>query len=167
MPKRPTQTNYTTQQVATIRAAIKAGRDALVHGEARARVFASAFFRADGLQLPGGELDKETRRRIESHIMVNINGRDSGAGEEPAIRATILRELARIHNETERFLAMQQPHLLGYQMVLDRVAKRVDCKRYAAVDMFGLGAGVVPAHEIVVLPPCCDGVRWQPIYEDE
>lgn len=161
------QTSYTTQQVTAIRSAVQAGRRALMHGEVQARLFASAFFRAGGLQLPGGELDRETRRRMESHIMVNLNGRDSGADEEPVIRAAIHRELARIHEETERFLAMQQPHLLGYRMILNRVANRSECQRYAAADVFGLGPGVVPAHEIVVLPPCCDGVRWQPVFEDE
>ena len=161
------QQNFTTQQVAAIRVAVQAGRRALMNGEAQARVFANAFFRAGGLQLPGSELDREARRRIESHIMVNLNGRDSGADEKPQIRAAVRREMNRIHDEVERFLAMQQPHLLGYRMILDRAANLSDCRRYAVVDVFGLGPGIVPAHEIVILPPCCDGIRWQPLYEGE
>lgn len=157
--------NYSTQQIDAIRRAIKAGRLALMHGEPAMRTFASAFFRADGLQLPGEELNSETRRRIESIIMVSLNGRNSGAGEEPHIRAAVSRELARIQDEMARFRTMQHPHLIGYRMVLEAVSDRQQCQRYACVDVFGLGAGVVPPHEIVVLPPCCDGIRWQALYE--
>lgn len=159
--------NYSTQQIEAIRAAIKAGRFALMNGEPMARIFASAFFRADGLQIPGEELNPETRRRIESIIMVNLNGRDSVAGEERRVRATVSRELARIQDEMARFTTMQHPDLVGYRMVLDGVNDREQCQRYAAVDVFGLGAGVVPPHEIVVLPPCCDGIRWLALYEQE
>jgi len=161
------QKNYDTQQVATIRTAIEAGRRAMRHGEPSARIFASAFFRAGGLQLPGEELARETRRRMESLIMVSLGGRSISMHEGPGIRAAISRELSRIHDEVGRFQAMQQPHLLGYRAVLDGVADADLCRRYTAVDAFGMGAGVVPAHEIVVLPPCCDNISWQPLYEEE
>ena len=123
------QKNYDTQQVATIRTAIEAGRRAMRHGEPSARIFASAFFRAGGLQLPGEELDRETRRRMESLIMVSLAGRSNSMHEEPRIRAAISRELSRIHDEVGRFQAMQQPHLLGYRAVLDGVADADLCRR--------------------------------------
>jgi hypothetical protein len=158
--------NYSPQQLSAIRAAIKKGRQALMLGDGHPRIFASAFIRAGGLHLPGDDLDRETRRRMEIHIMANINGRHSGADEEPRIRVAIHREVGRIYSEVERFQVMMHPHLIGYQLIIDaQDPVNVVCERYTRLDAFGLGPGIVPPHEIVVLPPCCDEIHWQPIYE--
>lgn len=160
--------NYTPQQIVVIQAAIKRGRQALMRCDEHPRIFASAFIRAGGLQLPGNKLDREIRRRMEIHIMTSINGRHSKIKEGPRIRAAIHREVARIFSEAERFQAMKHPHLVGYHLVIDdQVADHVLCKRYTNFDAFGLGPGVVPPHEIVVLPPCCDGINWKPVYKTE
>ena len=164
----PKQANYTPQQVSAIREAIRKGREAFVRNDQHPRIFASAFIRAGGLQLPGEELDHETRRRIEIHIMANINGRFSGADEPPRIRAAIKREVTRIYDEVERFRATMHYHLVGFQLTIDkRVANRACCEPYTKPDAYGLGPGVIPPQEIVVLPPCCDGIHWKPIFEEE
>jgi len=158
--------NYTPQQIAVIRDAIRKGRQALMRCDENPKIFGSAFIRAGGLNLPGKELDSETRRRMEIHIMTNINGRHSKAKEGARIRAAIHREVARIFGEVERFQLMKNPHLVGYQLVInDQVPDHVLCKRYTKFDAFGLGPGVIPPNEVVVLPPCCDGIRWKPVYE--
>lgn len=160
--------NYTPQQISAIQAAIRKGRQALMRCDEHPRIFASAYIRAGGLHLPGDGLDKETRRRMEVHIMANINGRHVKIEERPRVRVAIHREVARIFGEVERFRAMKHPHLVGYRLVVDnQVADHVLCKRYTRFDAFGLGPGVVPPHEIVVLPPCCDGVIWKPVYKAE
>lgn len=159
--------SYSTEQSAVIRAAIQAGRNALANGERAPRVFASAYLRAGGLQQPGGELDQETRRRIEGRIMAIINQRGSNAPEAPEIQALIDREVGRIHDEFERFQASMHPELAGYRLKLGAtVADRQACRRFARIDIFGLGPGIIPPNEIVVLPPCCDGASWEPIYEE-
>ena len=158
--------NYTPLQITAIREAIRKGREALMRGGGDPRLFASAFIRAGGLQQPGAELDRESRRRMEIHIMANLNGRHTEAGEAPGIRATIRRELARILGEVERFRAMKHPHLIGFRLRIDkRSPARTVCERYARLDAFGLGSGVVPPHEVVVLPPWCDSIHWQPLYD--
>ena len=158
--------NYTPQQIAVIRDAISKGRQALMLCDEHPKIFASTFIRAGGLHLPGNDLDRETRRRMEIHIMTNINGRHSKAKEGPRIRAAIHREVERIFGEVERFQLMKNPQLVGYQLVInDQVPDHVLCKRYTTFDVFGLGPGVIPPHEVVVLPPCCDGIRWKPVYE--
>jgi hypothetical protein len=160
------QKNYTPEQSAVIRNAIREGRVALAKGEQIPRVFASAFLRAGGLQCPGGSLDQETRRRMEGRIMAIINQRGSGEAEEDSIQIMIDREVARIHDEFERFQAMMQPNLTGYRLKIDRsVIDPLACQQFAGMDLFGLGSGVITPHEIVVLPPCCDGAHWEPVYE--
>ena len=160
--------NYTPQQIVVIQYAIKRGRQALMRCDEHPRIFASAFIRAGGLQLPGNELDREIRRRMEIHIMTIINGRHSKIKEGLLILVAIHREVARIFGEVERFQAMKHPHLVGYHLVIDdKVADHVLCKRYTSFDAFGLGPGVIPPHEIVVLPPCCDGIDWKPVYKSE
>jgi hypothetical protein len=164
----PKNDNYTPQQVQAIREAIRKGREAFIRNDEHPRIFASAFIRAGGLQLPGEELDPETRLRMEIHVMANINGRYSGADEPPRIRAAIKREVTRIYDEVERFRLTLHAHVLGFQLKIDRrVAHRGCCKRYTKLDAYGLGPGVIPPQEIVVLPPCCDGIHWIPIYEQE
>ncbi|MCB1859690.1 MAG: hypothetical protein KDI63_15560 [Gammaproteobacteria bacterium] len=162
------ENNYTPQQILSIRSAIREGRRALMQSDGHPRVFASAFIRAGGLQLPGAELDRETRLRLETHIMVNVNGRESGGDETPLHRALIDREVHRIFNEADLLRAMMNPGLVGFRLVVDKTIPNWEfCERYAALDAFGLGPGVVPPHEILVLPPCCDRVRWEAVYENE
>ncbi len=160
--------SYTPQQLTAIREAIREGRRALMQSDGHPRFFASAYIRAGGLQLPGGELDRETRLRLETHIMVAVNGRESGSEEEPAHRALVDREVARIYTEADLLRAMMNPGLVGFRLVIEEgAANRPRCQRYAMLDAFGLGAGVVPPHEILVLPPWCDQIRWEPVYEEE
>ena len=162
------QENYTAQQIVVIQNAIRRGRRALMQRDDHPKIFASAFLRADGLQLPGEDLDRETRRRMEIYIMAAINKRLGEIEEEPRISAAIHREVTRILGETERFQVMKNPELLGYQFVIDnQVADNVRCRYFTRIDLFGLGPGVVPPHEVVVLPPCCDGIQWKPVYETD
>jgi len=162
------QKNYTPQQIVAIRNAISRGRQALMQCDEHPRIFASAFIRAEGLQLPGEDLDRETRRRMEIHIMAAINERHGGIEEEPRISAAIHREVTRILSEAERFQVMKNPQLVGYHLVIDdQVADKVRCKHFTNIDVFGLGPGVVPPHEVVVLPPCCDGIQWKLVYETD
>ena len=162
------QENYTPRQIAAIQNAIGRGRQSLMQCDEHPRIFANAFIRAEGLQLPGEDLDRETRRRMEIHIMAAINERHSEIEEEPRISAAIHREITRILGESERFQMMKNPYLVGYHLVIDdQVADKCCCKYFTSIDVFGLGPGVVPPHEIVVLPPCCDGIQWKPVYETE
>lgn len=162
------QENYTAQQIVVIQNAIRKGRRALMKRDDHPKIFASAFLRANGLQLPGEDLDEETRRRMEIYIMAAINERLGEIEEEPRISAAIHREVTRIFGETERFQVMKNPELLGYQFVIDgRVADNVRCKHFTRINLFGLGPGVVPPNEVVVLPPCCDGIQWKPVYETD
>ena len=48
---------YTTPQIDAIRQALKSGRHAMMRSGESPRLFASAYIRAGGLQLPGGTLD--------------------------------------------------------------------------------------------------------------
>ena len=162
----PIYDKYTPQQIAAIRSAIRKGRQALMEGERHPRVFASAFIGAGGLHLPGEAMDRHTRLRMEIHILANINGRHCGADEEPRIYSAIRREVARIFSEYERFQVMMTPHLVGYQLIVDEKGlNQAICKPYVKLDAFGLGPGVIPPHEVVVLPPCCVNIRWKPLYE--
>ena len=157
---------YTTPQIDAIRQALKSGRHAMMQSGESPRLFASAYIRAGGLQLPGGTLDPETLRRVESRIMVAVNGQRTEASESPAIEAMIAREIERIRGEVERFQLMMHPTLRGFRLEpADGMGDRDACQRFLDLDAYGLGRGVVPAHEIVVLPPCCDGVRWIPLYD--
>jgi len=159
--------NYTPEQIAIIRNAVREGRLALATGERAPRVFASAFLRAGGLQCPGRTLEREQRRRLEGRIMAIVNQRDSGEPEAAPAQAMIDREVTRIHDEYERFQAMMQPDLAGYRLRIDPATSDPGaCRRFAAMDIFGMGAGIIPPHEIVVLPPCCDGAHWEPLYEE-
>ncbi|HEB94999.1 MAG TPA: hypothetical protein ENI96_01045 [Sedimenticola thiotaurini] len=158
--------SYSPDQSAQIRAAIEAGRRALSIGERSPRVFAAAYLRAGGLQQPGGELDPETRRRVEGRIMAIINQRGGRSREPAPIQAMIEREVARIYDEFDRFQTSTHPDLTGYRLRIGRdVADPAACHRFARIDLFGMGPGVIPPNEIVVLPPCCDGAVWEPVYQ--
>jgi hypothetical protein len=56
--------------------------------------------------------------------------------------------------------------VVGYRLIIGKTVSDLGCcERYAKLDVYGLGPGVIPPQAIVVLPPCCDGVHWEPIYE--
>jgi len=56
--------NYTPQQIAVIRDAIRKGRQALMRCDENPKIFASAFIRAGGLHLPG--VIVKPKRELES-----------------------------------------------------------------------------------------------------
>ena len=155
---------FTSEQMSRIRQAVRFARRAvLVLGTADPLVFARAFISRGGIQAPGEPLDAESRRRIESLILLGLQARRvPHHGHGAVVRSVVEREWHRATEET---------YLLSCMMVADPVAYRLvapspkdgeaGCEQFARVDAYGLGPGLIPVDKIVVPPPCCDGYTYQ------
>ncbi len=66
--------NYTPKQIFIIRNAIEQGRRAMAELGNNAAVFAEAFIKADGIQIPSKELEESTRQRINEYVLKSLAG---------------------------------------------------------------------------------------------
>jgi hypothetical protein len=154
--------NFTSQQVAQIRRAVREGRRA-VHagGDSQALVFARVFLRYDGLQNPGELLDEETRRHLGAILLLAVQGRDRLPRIAPRLKPVLKREYRRVLAETFLASHFTNPDAEAFRLLPPPDADSDCCRRFLSKDAFGLGPGVVPLEEVVVAPPCCDGVRYE------
>lgn len=139
---------------------------------ADALVFADAFIKAGGIQIPGiPAVDGGTLRRIGSYVLMNLmegSGAKLKYPEPEWFFDTLVREINRAHSEAYWFGAAMHPDTAGFRLVMyDNIVDMAGCKRFAECDNFGLGEGIFPKEEIVVLPACCDGAAFEVVFKDE
>ncbi len=156
---------FTPRQVFLIREAIYEGRMAMADGGADAMVFAMAFLDAGGLQVPGRELSDAERVRIHGHILESLGGTPTFLSEAEWVVPVVTREIERAFMESDLAASREKDEVVGFRLkVSARDAKDVFCRRITGADLYGLGAGVFPKEEIVVLPPHCESIHWEPVY---
>lgn len=155
---------YSARQVFIIREAIAAGRAAMAEYGAEPLVFAGAFLDVDGAQVPGGELDAALRSRVNGQVLEALGGTPDGSAGPQWLHLLIGREVRRIRAEVEMFRARANPDVVGFRFRhAEDVAELAFCRSLAGHDLYGLGPGIIPRREIVVLPPGCDRVWWEPV----
>jgi len=135
-------------------------------------VFADTFFRHGGVQVPGMPfIDEGTLRRIGSYALANLiegKGPRITLGETDWFFDAMVREMNRAYLEAYWFGAARHPDTVGFRLkIYDNVADIAGCQSYSECDNFGLGAGIFPKDEIVILPPCCDQASFEVVFKDE
>lgn len=135
-------------------------------------VFADTFFRHGGVQVPMMPfIDEGTLRRIGSYALANLiegKGPRITLGETDWFFDAMVREMNRAYAEVYWFGSAQHPHTAGFRLKMYHNVIDIDgCKRFVECDNFGLGDGIFPPDEIVVLPPCCDGAAFEVVFKDE
>ena len=134
-----------------------------MHGNADPLVFARAFTSHGGIQAPGGPLDADAARRIESLVLLGLQARRVPHEVHGAlVRSVVEREWHRATEETFLVACMLAGDPSAYRLVAP--AKGVGqacCARFARVDAYGLGPGLVPVDKMLVPPPCCDGYTYE------
>lgn len=162
---------FTIEQRASIRRGIMAGRRDMKKRGSSALVFANAFVKARGVEVPGLQVDDGTKNRIGSYILLHVSNGSSISLKYPEPEwffDCVAREVNRAHSEAYWFSGMEHPDVVGYRMLIqDNVADMEKCAKIVACDNYGMGSGVFPKHEIVVLPPCCDGTSFLAVFSDE
>lgn len=154
---------YTTEQLNTIRSAIAEARAALrACGRYDPLEFARVYVAHDGVQIPGEPPDSPARLRLAEALLLALeHGRDA-AGD-----AALAHELERARNEARWAEAEESEEIVGFRLELPPAAllERA-CREILKLDR-GLGAGVFPKTQVVVLPPGCSGARFVPVREHE
>ena len=154
--------NYTPKQIFTIRNAIESARQAMTTFGNNAAVFAEAFITADGIQVPGKDIEESVRKRINDYILKSLAGEISFVHEPSWIIELISREIDRAHSEAAQATVRAQDNVAGFSLAFsENVTDKEFCLRIASADLYGLGEGVFPKDEIVVLPPGCDQTWWE------
>lgn len=153
---------YKARQLATIREAIAAGRDALrEQGSRDPQVFAEAYIAADGVQIPG-EPKSERRSELAEQL------RDCLAkGRTRVSDPDLQREIDRVHQEVQWLDAQYDDSVIGFLIELPESAKESPTVEALSHQMEGLGPGVFRKADIVVLQPDCDGARFTPLTEHD
>ncbi len=154
--------NYTPKQTFIIRNAIESGRQAMAQFGTHASVFAEAFIEANGIQVPGQEIDEGTRQYINDYVLKSLAGQASFIHEASWLVEITSREIDRVHSEVTQAIIRIQEQVTGFSFAFSHdVTDKEFCQKVASTDLYGLGAGIFPKDEIVVLPPGCDQSWWE------
>ena len=160
--------NFTPIQILTIRQAVQAGRDAMAILGNHSLIFAKAFLEADGLQAPGRVLDNETRQQLGRDVIALLGGQPVCLDDEDEFQNIVLREMNRAQTEARLADYRNQTSVLGFAVNFpDENERHPFCNHVVSIDLYGLGNGVFPKNEIVVLPPDCDQGWWEVVYRDQ
>lgn len=153
---------YRARQLAVIRDAIAAGREALrAAASPDARVFAAAYIAAGGVQIPGepeADAATELARRLEASLEAGVRRVD-----DPHLQ----REIDRAHREVAWVAAQSDDSIVGFHLALPASAMDSPTAEALSHQDHGLGPGVFRKGDIVVLQPDCDGARFTPVTEHE
>ena len=160
--------NYTPKQIFIIRNAIEKGRNAMAIFGNNAETFAKAFIAADGIQVPGEQLDKAVQKRINDYVLKSLTGKLPFINEPSWVIDIIGREVDRVQSEVTQAILRAQNHVAGFSFAFsENVTDKEFCSRIASTDLYGLGPGIFPKDEIVVLPPGCDQIWWEAVNETQ
>jgi hypothetical protein len=155
---------YRARQIAVIRDAVAAGRDALrASDDPSPLLFARAFIAAGGVQIPG-QPDADDARDALAERLLRALATDQRrvAGDRD-----LQRELDRAHAETAWVRAQADDLVVGFRLELPPAAMEGPTAEALSHDNHGLGPGIVRKADIVVLQPDCDGARFYPVTEHE
>lgn len=154
---------YTAEQIERIRAAVAEARAALrARGRYDLLEFARVYVAQEGVQIPGEPADVSARGRLAEALLAALaEGRD--AAGDPALA----HELERVRNEVRWAEIGEADDVVGFRLELPPAALlERPCRAFLKLDR-GLGAGVFPKTQVVVLPPGCGGARFVPVREHE
>ncbi len=154
---------YRARQVARIRDAVSAGREAVrAAGSADALIFARAFVAAGGAQVPGDTSEAAAQALGERLLAALAAGAQAAPGD-----ADLARELQRAHTEAEWAIALDDDRIVGFLLELPAAALETPTVEALAHQSQGLGPGVVRKADVIVLQPDCDGARFIALSEHD
>lgn len=164
--------DYTPAQRNAIKEAIRKTRAVLEkYGEGRLepRDFAQFFARYNGIHMPGRESDSSSSAEVAKGLMLGLRKSPNFDHRlDDALRAAIRREVNRAHQEIYWLSGAKHPDAVGFRILVeDNVDNRECCEQFAKGVDYGLGIGVFPKDEIVVLPVCCDRAYFEVVFSDE
>lgn len=154
---------YRARQVARIREAVSAGRQAVrAAGVADALIFARAFVDAGGAQVPGDASEAAGQSLAERLLSALARGQ-SDAPDDP----DLARELQRASTEAQWAMALDDDRIVGFLLELPEAALAQPTVEALAHQSQGLGPGVVRKADVIVLQPDCDGARFIALSEHD
>lgn len=165
---------YTAAQIDRIKEGIKAGRAAMEKRGNYAMVFADAFCKAGGFQVPGFSQVSDAHLRVLGSILLMwLEGPDYSLLRNwrwinEAMTDALHREVNRTLQEVAMFGASNHPDAYAWRFIpspnsVDKEA----CRRLAECDNYGLGIGLFPLDELLVFQPIYDRAYLELVYRDE
>lgn len=155
--------DYTPEQVDIIRNAVLMGREAVQRAQRDdTLVFARAFVRHGGVQIPGDVGGEPLRKRVADQLLESLR-----TGQATSDDTNVRREIKRCHTEARWASAAASDKVVGFHLTLGPMAAEiVACREFLGQD-YGLGAAVFPKERVVVLPSVCSDYQFVPVLEDE
>ncbi|HET8700452.1 MAG TPA: hypothetical protein VFL97_02155 [Nitrococcus sp.] len=156
--------SYSARQLAAIRDAVAAAREALrCSGSNDPLAFARAFIAAGGIQVPGCPDDAAAMRALGERLLRALAGGSYLHPQDPDLQ----REIERSCTETRWTAMMRDEKVVGFLVQLPTHALRSPTAQALSRADQGLGPGVLRKGDIAVLQPECDGARFIAVLEDE
>lgn len=153
---------FRARQVARIRDAVAAGREALRRaGDFDPLRFARAFVAAGGPQVP--DAPPEAGEALGERLLRALAAGQRHAADDPDLE----RELQRVRTEARWAEAQDDDQIVGFLLRLPSAAEDSPTAEALAHQSQGLGPGVFRKGDIVVLQPECDGARFVPVSAHE
>ena len=159
---------FTDEQIKKISIGIKIARQSMVINGAEPEIFLEAFIKAGGIQVPGHEINKDDQQNIGDHALKSLRGSPSFMSKPDYIRDTIRREMGRAYSETYIQTGIKTDDVIGYRLLADGTTNNNNqCTQLINKNLYGLGKGVYPKNEIIVLQPYCDRCYLEVVFDDE
>jgi len=169
---------FTPSQKEVIKAAIFAGREHMkAMGEDNPIDFFSEFCRVGGIQVPGEDAPPEIIEHVKGYVMSALFN-NTGARvsrEDQFLHPIVAREINRAYQQANWVQAARHPDACGFHMEISSLLRNREwnplgasvAEKLVECDSFGLGPGIYPKDEAVVLQPCCDLAHFEVVFKDE
>jgi len=160
--------DYTPEQRDIMHRAWAQGWKEMSRRGADSIVFARAFARAGGMQMPGKTTSIDTRNHIATHVYRSLMDGRTSHSEKAQLQPHIHREVNRAMEAAFMFTGAQHPDVTAFRLVMaDNIENRKACEEFLSCHPSALGIGIFPKTEPPVLPPCCDRAYWEVVFADE
>jgi len=165
-------TGISDTQRAAIRRAVLAGRAEVRMDRSDPNRFFRAFAKNGGIHAPGREMRESERAAVRSAGTEALAFGKRLSDYRNVLAADLIdvarRETNRANSEAYWAGAAGSPDVAGMRLILSpNQTPDEEVTRLVTEDRHGMGPGVFPPDEVVVLPPSCDLASWEVVFSDE
>lgn len=167
---------FTQEQLAILRSAIAGGRAAMRDRPPPSPlVFIHAFLAANGMLVPGRQIRPDHLKVLGGIVTSSLMGGEIDWAMfnnwhwiDDSMKMAVIREVNRAFMEAGMESSRHHPDAYAFRLRWsDSVEDRDAAERIAAGDPCGLGVGLFPLNDIMIMPVALDRAWFEVVFRDE
>lgn len=164
--------DFSGAQCEAIRRAVLTARREVRMERADPSRFFRAFAENGGIHAPGRGMRESERAAVRSAVTEVLAFGKRMSDYRSVLPGDLIdvarREMNRANSETNWAAAAGSPDVVGMKLTLSpNQVPDAEATRLVTEDRHGLGPGVFPVDDVVVLPPSCDLAYWTAVFVDD